>query len=324
MISRRTSGRPATMSLFKEEPSLLLRTAVFSVLAICLMVGDAKFHLTPLVRQSVKLVSTPLEWTAAQPVRWWRNAYGYFVNLEQARMEEDAARVRLAQQSLRAALVENLMLENERLRLMLKLRDHSELDGRAAEVLYEVPDPYSQRLVVDRGLLQGIVKGSPVLDDQGVIGQVTRVLPLTSEVTLLTNEGFTVSVTNARTGMFGVVYGDPSSEVWSDAPSVELRFILPNADIKEGDLLISSGIDGVYPVGLPVARVMRVEHNRAEKFLRIWCLPIARIHNTRYVMIVKPSSELIQESEKLEKEEASSNLELTQEQVLTDKEAVND
>lgn len=305
MIFRRTSGRATTMSLFKEEPSLLLRTAVFSVLAICLMVGDARFHLTPLIRQSVAFVIAPLEWAAAQPVRWWRNAHGYFVNLEQARMEEDAARVRLAQQSLRAALVENLMLENERLRLMLKLRDQSELDGRAAEVLYEAPDPYSQRLIVDRGLLQGIVEGSPVLDDQGVMGQVTRVLPLTSEVTLLTNERFTVSVTNARTGMFGVVYGDPSSTAWAGAPSVELRFIKPNADIKEGDLLISSGIDGVYPVGLPVARVLRIEHNRAAKFLRIWCLPVARIHNTRYVMIVKPSSQLMQESEQLEKEPSS-------------------
>ena len=302
MPPRHTSDRTTALSLFKEEPSLVLRAVVFGVLAICLMVGDAKFKFTPIVRQSVAVVTAPLTWAAAQPLRWWHGVAGYFSNLDEARMEEDAARVRLAQQSLRAALVENLMLENERLRSLLVLNERKELDGRAAEVLYETPDPYSQRLIVDRGLVHGIKEGSPVLDDQGVLGQVTRVLPLTSEITLLTSEGFAVSVTNARTGVFGVAYGMPSASALGGMDAVELRFMPHNADIQQGDLLISSGIDGIYPAGLPVARVWTVNNNPAEQFLQVWSIPVARVHNTRYVMLVKPSPQISEESTSSETE----------------------
>lgn len=300
MPPRHTSDRTTALSLFKEETSLSLRVVVFCVLAICLMVGDAKLQLSPVVRQSVAVVTSPLSWAAAQPLRWWHGISGYFSDLDKARMEEDAVRVRLAQQSLRAALVENLMLENERLRSMLYLSERTDLDGRAAEVLFETPDLYSQRLVVDRGLVHGVKEGSPVLDDLGVIGQVSRALPLTSEITLLTSEGFTVSIINARTGVFGVVYGNPSAGALGGGDALELRFMSHNADIEQGDLLISSGMDGIYPTGLPVARVVAIEKNPTDQFMKIWCLPVARVHNTRYVMLVKPSSQMNEESRKLE------------------------
>lgn len=299
MPPRSSLDRTTALSLFKEEPSILLRTVVFCLLAVCLMVADTRFQLMPVIRQGVSVVIGPLEWAARQPVNWWSAAHGYFSGLEQARTEEEAARIRLQLQSLRAAQVENLTLENERLRALLELREQAEITGRAAEVLYEAPDPYAQKLIVDRGLVQGIKVGSPVLDDQGVIGQVTRVLPLTSEVTLLTNEGFTIAVTNARTGVFGLAYGDPSMITNAGTGSLELRFMPLNADVQPGDLLITSGIDGIYPVGLPVARVTQVEHNPGNSFAQVWCEPQARIHNTRYVMIVLPASQLIEESEQL-------------------------
>lgn len=300
MTSLRASKASSSLSLFEEQPSILMRLVVFSVFALCLMVGDVRFDLMQRVRQVVAIVTTPLERVAQMPVEWGSSVIDHFSTVEQARVEQDAARVRLAQQSLRAALVENLMLENQRLRALLRLSQSKELSGRGAQVLYEVPDPYSQRLIVDRGLVHGIKSGSPVVDEQGVLGQVTRVLPLTSEVTLLTNQGFTVSIINARTGVFGLLYGNPVVLGGKVGDSLELRYMPVDVDARPGDLLITSGIDGVYPSGLPVARIVRVEQNPASSYAMIWCEPVAAVHNLQYVMIVEHDDQLIQEPEEID------------------------
>lgn len=297
MASLRASKASLSLSLFEEQPSILMRLTVFSVFALCLMVGDARFDLMPRARQAIAVVTTPLERVAQLPVEWGSSVIEHFSTVEQARVEQDAARVRLAQQSLRAALVENLMLENQRLRALLKLSESQELSGRGAQVLYELPDPYSQRLIVDRGLAHSIKVGSPVVDEHGVLGQVTRVLPLTSEITLLTNQGFTVSIINARTGIFGLLYGNPVVIDGKVTDSLELRYMPVDVDARPGDLLITSGIDGVYPSGLPVARIMRVTQNPGSSYAMIWCEPIAAVHNPQYVMIVDPGDRLAQEFE---------------------------
>lgn len=300
MTLRRSLDSSSSMSLFQEHPSLLMRVVVLVVLALCLMVLDSRLQMITLVRQSVATVITPFERAAKKPVEWANATYTYFSSAEQARVEEDAVRVKLAQQSLRAALVEDLMLENQRLRALLALQERQQLIGRAAQVLYEVPDPYSQRLIVDRGAMHGIYNGSPVLDEYGVLGQVTQVFPWTSEVTLLTNQKFTVSVLNARTDIFGLLYGAPDRITENATGSLELRFMPVSADVREGDLLITTGIDGIYPPGLPVARVTHVMKSSASFFATIWCEPIAGVHNTRYVMLIEPASQKVKEQEERE------------------------
>lgn len=297
MALRRSLDSSSGMSLFQEQPSLLMRVVILAMLALCLMVLDSRLQMVPVIRQSVAAVITPLERTAQKPVEWVKSAYTYFSGVEHARAEEDAMRVKMTQQALRAALVEDLMLENQRLRALLELRERRQLAGRAAQVLYEAPDPYSQRLIVDRGAMHGIHKGSPVLDEYGVLGQVTQVFPFTSEVTLLTNQRFTVSVLNARTDIFGLLYGVPDRVTDKATGSLELRFMPMSADIREGDLLITTGIDGIYPSGLPVARVTQVIKNSASAFATVWCEPIAGVHNTRYVMLVEPAGRDVEEME---------------------------
>ena len=299
MNLRRALDHSAGMSLFQEQPSLLMRVVLLAALALCLMVLDSRLQMVPVVRQAVSAVITPLERAAQKPVDWFYSGYTYFSGVEQARVEEDTVRVKLAQQSLRAALVEDLMLENQRLRALLELRERQQLTGRAAQVLYEVPDPYSQRLIVDRGAVHGIYGGSPVLDEYGVLGQVTQVSPLTSEVMLLTNQKFTISVLNARTDTFGLLYGVPDRITDKATGSLELRFMPVSADVREGDLLITTGIDGIYPSGLPVARVTEVTKSSANSFATIWCEPVAGVHNTRYVMLVEPASRTVQKREEI-------------------------
>src|SRR5206468_657159 len=196
---------------FKQGPSALSKLMVFSAIALFLMVADTRFRLSQPVRAGVATVLYPLQWIALRPILAVRYAGDYFVSLRSAQSEEEAARQKLALQSLRANQVDELLLENKRLREMLALRERVTVPGIAAEVLYDAADPYTRKVIIDKGLAQGIEAGSPVIDESGVLGQVTRVMPLVSEVTLITDRGHAITVLNTRTGARSVAYGDPTS-----------------------------------------------------------------------------------------------------------------
>jgi len=273
---------------FKQGPSALSQLIVLSALALFLMVADARFHLVQPLRAAAATVLYPAQWLALQPVQMARNFAGYLPDLKTARKTEEEARRRLAEQSLRAGQVELLLLENARLRELLQLRERLQVPAQAAQVLYDATDPYSRRVVIDKGQLQGVAPGSPVLDESGVLGQVTRVYPFVSEITLLIDRDQAIPVLNTRTGVRGVAHGDPSV----DGGALELRYTSSTEDVREGDLLATSGIDGVYPPGLPVARVALVDRSGESSFMRVHCEPLAQWRGVRHVMVLTPLAEL--------------------------------
>jgi rod shape-determining protein MreC len=178
------------------------------------------------------------------------------------------------------------MLENNRLRKILGLREQLAISAMSAEVLYDAADPYTRKIIIDKGLLQGVALGSPVLDESGVLGQVTRVHPLVSEVTLVIDRDLAIPVLNVRTGARSVAYGD----VTHSGDGLELRFMGSNSDVQVGDLLTTSGVDGVYPPGLPVAKISKIERRAESAFAKIYCTPQALVAGARHVMVVKPVS----------------------------------
>jgi len=274
-------------SLFRQGPSALSRLVFFCALALFLMVADARFGITQPLRAAVSAVLLPLQWLALQPVQASRQAMDYVESRNTAQQVEAAAKRSLVQQSLKANQVDQLMLENQRLRDLLALRQRVDTPARAAEVLYDAPDPYTRRVVIDQGLTQGIEPGSPVLDESGVLGQVTRVHPFLSEVTLLVDRDQAIPVLNTRTGVRSVAYGDPTGQAGG---GLELRFTPTSADVQEGDLLTTSGVDGVYPPGLPVAKVDRVERRVDSAFARIHGAPLAQTQGARHVLVLKPGA----------------------------------
>lgn len=273
---------------FKQGPSALSRLAVYSALALFLMVADARFQLTGPVRQAVGTVLYPVQWLMLQPVEFASHGAGYFQSLKAAQEDLDAARKKMTEMGQRANQAEQLALENGRLRQLLALRDRLETPAQAAEVIYDTADPYTRRVVVDRGQMGGVVLGAPVMDEAGVLGQVTRVFPLVSEVTLLVDRDQAIPVLNVRTGARGVAYGDPVS---GHEGGMELRFMPANADVREDDLLTTSGVDGLYPSGLPVARVVRVERRADSAFARVYCKPLAQMQGARHVVVLEPLPE---------------------------------
>jgi rod shape-determining protein MreC len=271
---------------FKQGPSALSKLMVCSALALFLMVADARFKVTQPLRSAVALVIFPVQWLAMRPVLAARYGSDYFQSLDTAQRLEAQARQKLAVQSQRANQVEQLAIENERLRKLLDLRARLTATATAAEVLYDAADPYTRRVIIDKGLAQGIEPGSPVIDESGVLGQITRVHPLISEVTLVTDREQAIPVLNTRTGARGVAYGEPTIH----SGALELRYMAANADVQQGDTLTTSGVDGVYPPGLPVAVVEKVERRPDSAFARIVCKPQALVEGARHVMVLKPVS----------------------------------
>lgn len=269
---------------FRQGPSALSKLTFFSALALFLMVADARFELVKPLRVVLATVLYPAQWLALRPVLWTQGGAKYFESLKASQAEQEAAHRKLEWQSLRANQVEQLTLENSRLRQLLGLRDKLTTPAQTAQVLYDAADPYTRKVIVDRGLLDGVLAGSPVLDENGVLGQVTRVYPMVSEVTLVTDRDQAIPVLNTRTGARGVAFGDPTLR----ANALELRFMAANADVQTGDLLTTSGVDGVYPAGLPVARVGKVERRVESAFARISCLPLALVSGVEHVMVLKP------------------------------------
>lgn len=271
--------------LFNQGPSALSKLAFFSALALFLMVADARFQLVKPLRTAVGAVLYPVQWLALKPVQLMKGGGQYLEDLQTAQQNEADARKSLALQAQRASQADTLLLENARLRALLALREGTVTPSRAAEVLYDAADPYTRKIVIDQGLTHGIAPGSPVIDENGVLGQVTQAQPFTSEITLVIDRNLSVPVQNARTGARSLAFGDPSPH----GSGMELRFMAANTDVQEGDLLATSGVDGVYPAGLPVARVTRIERRADSGFARIHGMPFARVTAARYVLVLTPT-----------------------------------
>jgi len=270
---------------FRQGPSALSRVVLYSAMALFFMVADARFHVTEPMRQVVAVVLYPLQWLMLQPVEFVGRGAGYFQSLDEAHERLEETRRQMAQMAVRAGATELLQHENAQLRELLALRQRIDTPSMAAEVLYDTADPYSRKVTIDKGQLAGVQPGSPVVGAHGVLGQVTRVFAALSEVTLLIDRDQAIPVLNARTGARSIAYGDPLA---SHDGGMELRFMPGNADVQEGDLLTTSGVDGVYPAGLQVARVMHIERRADSTFARIYCAPLAQMDGARQVMVLQP------------------------------------
>jgi rod shape-determining protein MreC len=265
----------------------LTKLIFFSLLSILLMVADKKIQFTQPIRAVLSTTILPIQWVVLQPGRALSSVGEYFQSLDQAQSDLAAAKIKALQQTIRAQQVEQLQVENQSLRQLLDLQTQAIKKSQIAEVLFDVADPYNQRIVIDKGSLKEVALGSPVVDVGGVVGQVTRVFPLTSEVTLLTDHDQSIPVLNSRTGARNVAYGD----VLNGLPKIELRFVPASADVKEGDLLTTSGIDGVYPAGLQVARISHIERRVDISFARIHATPLAEMKG-RHVLVIHPASQI--------------------------------
>jgi rod shape-determining protein MreC len=267
---------------FRQGPSALTRLLFFASLALFLMAADTRLKVTAPLRSAAALVLNPVESLLHAPVAAWDQASLYLEGLAAARAAEARARESLAEQAQRVAQTSVLEQENTRLRALLELRPRIGVHSVAAELLYDAADAYSRKVIIDSGQNQGVRQGAPVVNEDGVLGQVTRVYSRTAEVTLLIDREAAIPVVNQRTQHRSVAFGQ------ANTGSMELRFIATNADVQSGDLLTTSGLDGVFPAGLQVARVEQVDRRADQQFAKIVLSPVAGREGVRHVLVLEP------------------------------------
>lgn len=268
---------------FKQGTSALTKLIIFSFISMAMMLADQRYNIVQPARWVLSLMIYPVQWLALRPQVAWHDMGDVFEGKQDVLDNLQAAKAQLLAQSVRTVQLEQLELENRHLRELLELRQRMGTPAVAAEVLYEAGDPFTRKMVLDKGALSGMVQGSPVMDEQGILGQITRVHPLVSEITLVTDREHSMPVLNTRTGARGVAFGESGG-----APLLELRYMATNADIEIDDVLTTSGVDGVYPPGIPVAKVVKVERRADTVFARILCESLARVQGARHVMVLAP------------------------------------
>ena len=265
---------------FKRGPAPLVRLFFFASLSLALLVIDARFRYAEGLRAWLALAAYPLQRAATAPVELVSSVGSFFSTQASLVEENERLRAKALAYSQDAQRYQAIEAEAAQLRRMVGAVERLQVRAVPAEIIYSSRDPYSHRLFLDRGATHGVRPGSAVADEAGVIGQVTRVHPLVSEVTLLTDRQQAVPIQVVRNGLRAVAFGGGASGM------LELRFMAANADIQANDRLVTSGIDGTYPPGLPVATVVRIERDAENAFARVVCRPVAGVDRGRFALVL--------------------------------------
>ncbi len=257
--------------LFHQGVSARARLGFFSFLAVLLIVIDARVNALETIRIGVGVMLYPLQRVLLWPRDALVQASRYVTTVGSLTRENERLREGAAEHAALLLQDEQLRLENARLRQLQGLRERTGTKTQMVQVLYEPRDRFTLKLVSDRGSTDGLRAGNPVIDEQGVVGQVTRVFPLVSEVTVLTERDQSIPVEVVRNGLRCIAFGG------AEPGTLELRFLAANADVASGDLVVTSGLDGLYPAGLPVGTIARVERDVKDQFARVVVNPAGGI-----------------------------------------------
>ena len=265
---------------FHRGPSPLARLTFFTLAAIGIMIADHRFRALETVRLSLSVLAHPVQQLAGVPSELLGRVADYFSIQERLLRENQELKAKVLENAAAAQEAKLLRAEQEQLLAMAPGKSRYAEGGTIAEVLYNARNPFTRKIVVDKGMTQGIRPGMPVIDGSGVVGQVTNVGTFTSEVTLVTEKDQSVPVMLVRNGLRAVAVGSGKDG------SIDVPFMPVSADIQNGDVFVTSGIDGTYPPGLLVAKVTSVEKNAAYVFAKIGAKPAAGVENHRFVLVL--------------------------------------
>jgi rod shape-determining protein MreC len=267
-------------AFFARGPSPLARLTFFTALSLALMATDSRLQYLANVRENLMTMLHPLQVIANAPLELYQNTDEYFSThhyllAENSRLKEQALTQDIALQRLHL-----LYLENTNLRSMLDAKQSLTETSTLAEIIHVGRDSFTKKIIVNRGKNHNIVTGAAAVDAKGVIGQVTRTYPASSEITLITDKSLAIPVQIERNGLRAIAFGRGRDN------TLNLPYLPANVDIKRGDKLVTSGIDGVYPAGLAVATVIEMRTTQDSPFAHIICAPTGGVESDRQVLLV--------------------------------------
>ncbi|WP_290369121.1 rod shape-determining protein MreC [Pseudomonas brassicacearum] len=266
--------------LFAKGPSLGVRLLVLTVLSVALMVVDARFTLLKPVRSQMSLVLMESYWITDLPQRLWQGVASQFGSRTELVAENEKLKTENLLLQGRMQKLAALTEQNVRLRELLNSSALVNEKVEVAELIGMDPNPFTHRIIINKGERDGVVLGQPVLDARGLMGQVVELMPYTSRVLLLTDTTHSIPVQVNRNGLRAIASGTGNPE------RLELRHVADTADIKEGDLLVSSGLGQRFPAGYPVATVKEVIHDSGQPFAIVRAVPTAALNRSRYLLLV--------------------------------------
>lgn len=266
--------------LFKPGTSVHLRAFFFVGIAIAMLFIDLHAHVLTQLRQVISATLYPLQVVLLIPHNTIKKFSTYFTTLTKLQKENDDLHRQQIRYSQLLQQERYISAENTQLRYLLNMQKRIQTPSLIGEILYDAHNPFTRKIILNRGSRSGVMIGQPVIDNIGIVGQVTRTFLWTSEVTLITDKDQAIPVQVLRNGLRSVIYGR------GQFSGLDLRFITANADIQIGDVLVTSGIDNLYPPGLSVATVLEITHQPSEIFVRVMCAPSAGIDCNKQLLIL--------------------------------------
>ncbi|UST75271.1 rod shape-determining protein MreC [Pseudomonas siliginis] len=266
-----------------------MRLLVLAVLAVALMVVDARFDLLKPARKQASLVLMDAYWITDLPGRLWEGVASQFGSRTELVAENEKLKTENLLLQGRMQKLAALTEQNVRLRELLNSSALVNEKVEVAELIGMDPNPFTHRIIINKGERDGVVLGQPVLDARGLMGQVVELMPYTSRVLLLTDTTHSIPVQVNRNGLRAIASGTGNPE------RLELRHVADTADIKEGDLLVSSGLGQRFPAGYPVATVKEVIHDSGQPFAIVRAVPTAALNRSRYLLLVFSDSRTAEE-----------------------------
>lgn len=259
------------------------------MLSLLLLFVDARYRYLESTRSALSVLLSPIQQLATYPGVLWHQAGNFFItqNAQHALMDENGE-LRLQHQNDAAQLsqFQALQLENQQIRKLYDLPQRNGFTTQLAEIVYTERDVFQRKVLVHKGASAKVEIGQVVMDDAGIVGQITRVYPGLSEVTLITEKDHAVPVQVLRNGLRTILFGS------GDTSQLSLRYMPVGADIQNDDMLVTSGIDGIYPPGIPVAKVIKIERDAAYPFARVTCLPVGGVDKHRHLLILSAMDKL--------------------------------
>lgn len=249
-------------------------------MSVALMVVDARFDLLKPVRSQMGLVLMESYWITDLPQRAWQGVAGQFGSRNELIAENEKLKTEALLLQGRLQKLAALTEQNVRLRELLNSSALVDEKVEVAELIGVDPNPFTHRILINKGERDGVFLGQPVLDARGLMGQVVELMPYTSRVLLLTDTTHSIPVQVNRNGLRAIASGTGNPE------RLELRHVADTADIKEGDLLVSSGMGQRFPAGYPVATVNEVIHDSGQPFAIVRAIPTAALNRSRYMLLV--------------------------------------
>ncbi len=265
--------------MFARRLGPTARLLIWLLLGVTCMVLDTRYQALEGLRSGFSLLLQPAREIMRAPVEVATELSGFFTRHRLLQKERDALLDDRAQLVSRLSKANELARENAELRALMQLQTRPGQHAVHAALLYQGHNWFAQSITLDQGAAAGLRTGLPVVDAAGLMGQVTRVYPGSSDVTLVSSPDQLTPVLIERTGQRGLAAG-------SGRGQLELRYMPAQADIRVGDRLLTSGIDRVYPAGIPVARISRVSRSQSGPYLRVDCLPLAGLDRSRAVLVL--------------------------------------